>query len=102
MIRRPPRSTLFPYTTLFRSVVHRVYPVPLRLEQLRDRARVEHRPERLEAAAGTVRRRVAQDRKSKRLNSSHSNISYAGFCLKQKTNIAVTSPTFTCTTLLTS
>src|SRR5476649_2978015 len=63
MIRRPPRSTLFPYTTLFRSC--------------RDRARPEHGRVRLGA-----RRR--QDRKSTRLNSSHTVISYAVFCLKKK------------------
>src|SRR6476620_8158411 len=65
MIRRPPRSTLFPYTTLFRS------PLPGRLHG------VVRRP-RPRAAAGTA------DRKSTRLNSSHANISYAVFCLKKK------------------
>src|SRR3982751_1566417 len=69
MIRRPPRSTLFPYTTLFRSVLEghhdRRHPVLLRLPQ----------------AAGLG---VGQDRKSTRLNSSHANISYAVFCLKKK------------------
>src|SRR5690349_22693382 len=68
MIRRPPRSTLFPYTTLFRSV------------QI-DRARVPRVPQRLDHGAG--RRR---DRKSTRLNSSHVEISYAVFCLKKKNN----------------
>src|SRR2546422_1938011 len=72
MIRRPPRSTLFPYTTLFRS--HR--------ESVRagrpsaPRAPVRPRPER------TTRR--GRDRKSTRLNSSHGYISYAVFCLKKK------------------
>src|SRR2546430_5991136 len=71
MIRRPPRSTLFPYTTLFRSrfiMVERVnLPQPLIEERLRLR----------------VLRRNG-DRKSTRLNSSHSQISYAVFCLKKK------------------
>src|SRR3712207_7626118 len=100
MIRRPPRSTLFPYTTLFRSL----------LPGLRDRAleprggaRLPGRrgPERLRPAArgrgrraAAARRRAARldhdavdarlDRKSTRLNSSHANISYAVFCLKKK------------------
>src|SRR5689334_23631610 len=65
MIRRPPRSTLFPYTTLFRSVCGFVHADQ---EALDDRER----------------ERQAQDRKSTRLNSSHSSISYAVFCLKKK------------------
>src|SRR2546422_8322503 len=90
MIRRPPRSTLFPYTTLFRS-----------------RKGVEHRPERLVAHGpalgpglratggresthgGVLEEPVADrdpDRKSTRLNSSHGYISYAVFCLKKKKN----------------
>src|SRR2546430_12663065 len=70
MIRRPPRSTLFPYTTLFRS------------EMARSDGRVrEHRPA---AVHGGVSLRAALDRKSTRLNSSHSQISYAVFCLKKK------------------
>src|SRR5256886_8545598 len=68
MIRRPPRSTLFPYTTLFRS---RSDPAPAR--RLVGRGRVH-------AAACAGR----GDRKSTRLNSSHSQISYAVFCLKKK------------------
>src|SRR3712207_7318420 len=97
MIRRPPRSTLFPYTTLFRSL-------PFVMEQ----ATVENygpvlfvylggaavltaamaravTPE--ERRAGMAFRRG--DRKSTRLNSSHANISYAVFCLKKKTNTSV-------------
>src|SRR2546422_6007475 len=73
MIRRPPRSTLFPYTTLFRSIRNRVFTVP----------------------SGWPRRRAislwvspskyaSKDRKSTRLNSSHGYISYAVFCLKKK------------------
>src|SRR2546427_8090907 len=71
MIRRPPRSTLFPYTTLFRSV--------LRVHGGRERRRDRHRL--LEHGR---RRRHEGDRKSTRLNSSHSQISYAVFCLKKK------------------
>src|SRR5438552_16897264 len=78
MIRRPPRSTLFPYTTLFRSRVAAA--VVLRRQQLRQL-------ERLGVEYGVLRRdRRAreQDRKSTRLNSSHQIISYAVFCLKKK------------------
>src|SRR5689334_23536455 len=76
MIRRPPRSTLFPYTTLFRSPRDR-------------RAARQGGPPRLrDSAQGSGDRRSAgrwlQDRKSTRLNSSHSSISYAVFCLKKK------------------
>src|SRR2546430_5788036 len=71
MIRRPPRSTLFPYTTLFRSS-----------RDVRDRHRVFGRPRQAERAAHADRGRG--DRKSTRLNSSHSQISYAVFCLKKK------------------
>src|ERR1035437_11000298 len=66
MIRRPPRSTLFPYTTLFRSG-----PFPTRRCPMRD---------------GRLFCRRVLDRKSTRLNSSHANISYAVFCLKKKQN----------------
>src|SRR2546430_3649555 len=74
MIRRPPRSTLFPYTTLFRS--------PLGRDDLD--ARHELTPGQLRAPARARGQR--QDRKSTRLNSSHSQISYAVFCLKKKKN----------------
>src|SRR2546430_13617563 len=90
MIRRPPRSTLFPYTTLFRSlpqglalvILDRVslalgHDVDRRaVEGGRDLARVE--------GAVVVRVVPGEDRKSTRLNSSHSQISYAVFCLKKK------------------
>src|SRR2546427_8661263 len=76
MIRRPPRSTLFPYTTLFRSLaVHA--PIQVAVGQCR-----EHLPHFVDGAA----QRIQQDRKSTRLNSSHSQISYAVFCLKKKKN----------------
>src|SRR5436190_8232672 len=90
MIRRPPRSTLFPYTTLFRS-------------RLRDRSRLGRRPHgdhsgeagrarsrhRVQSGHGRIvqaqrRQSRGEDRKSTRLNSSHTVISYAVFCLKKK------------------
>src|SRR2546427_5084350 len=74
MIRRPPRSTLFPYTTLFRSPDERAC-------QGGDR---DARARGAGAAAGEARKEG--DRKSTRLNSSHSQISYAVFCLKKKTD----------------
>src|SRR5438034_2047721 len=84
MIRPPPRSTLFPYTTLFRSRRH----FDTRVRRLvreslgRDRKRLRH----LGGAGLRDRpgRRIRQDRKSTRLNSSHTVISYAVFCLKKK------------------
>src|SRR3712207_8551949 len=75
MIRRPPRSTLFPYTTLFRSRVGHA-PEDDSRQGLLDPGVVERLPDR--------RRRRRRDRKSTRLNSSHANISYAVFCLKKK------------------
>src|SRR3712207_8670337 len=93
MIRRPPRSTLFPYTTLFRSVRERVraHRVPggavhPRVRAAADPALWAARPagENGARARADVVRAAAQDRKSKRLNSSHANISYAVFCLKKK------------------
>src|SRR3712207_8178062 len=87
MIRRPPRSTLFPYTTLFRSSGRRGRRGGGRLL----RGLREHVIKGGGAARGRRRRRGArrlrhrwQDRKSTRLNSSHANISYAVFCLKKK------------------
>src|SRR2546430_10697398 len=102
MIRRPPRSTLFPYTTLFRSMKLGAYEYllkPLELAQLReviDRAlaisRLMHVPavvtegepedDRTDAIIGSCPAMHEVDRKSTRLNSSHSQISYAVFCLK--------------------
>src|SRR5437762_10515709 len=83
MIRRPPRSTLFPYTTLFRS-------------QCRDR----RRRARVDECPGSNRGIHQLDRKSTRLNSSHRCISYAVFCLKKKKNNSkVISPYTTLTTI---
>src|SRR2546430_17169690 len=82
MIRRPPRSTLFPYTTLFRSApVGEV--IGLQLQQLVQRIEARRLRRR---AAEAAHRRLDRDRKSTRLNSSHSQISYAVFCLKKKTD----------------
>src|SRR2546427_8188448 len=87
MIRRPPRSTLFPYTTLFRSRLQRVERVlghpggDLSADPVADRGLVHHHE-----VPGPAHR-LQQDRKSTRLNSSHSQISYAVFCLKKKKKI---------------
>src|SRR3712207_7392653 len=102
MFRRPPKSTLFPYTTLFRSVgEHRQLAPPRRADLaldedvvtevdvglpgverlLADPVAGEHD---LQLGVALPQRREAQDRKSTRLNSSHANISYAVFCLKKK------------------
>src|SRR5258708_11042212 len=75
MIRRPPRSTLFPYTTLFRSLADKV-----------ERALVDEGLSEL-VLAGGVAEALVQDRKSTRLNSSHQIISYAVFCLKHKSPV---------------
>src|SRR3712207_8399712 len=91
MIRRPPRSTLFPYTTLFRSG-GRLADVLEDRGTVRDRLRLRPRPER-EAEREHVRVRPdagIRDRKSTRLNSSHANISYAVFCLKKKKQVSTT------------
>src|SRR2546430_4114130 len=81
MIRRPPRSTLFPYTTLFRSLIDkpnaRYFAVTILAVGLILRGLVQER--RMKKEVG--------DRKSTRLNSSHSQISYAVFCLKKKTDL---------------
>src|SRR3712207_7939162 len=83
MIRLPPRSTLFPYTTLFRSV-HLLVGRPVGS----DRDRRRHGRDR---EAHRRHPRHERDRKSTRLNSSHANISYAVFCLKKK-NITLSYP----------
>src|SRR5256885_10871524 len=74
MIRRPPRSTLFPYTTLFRSGPRR------------GRDRLDHREHLRRDRQWALGRTQRLDRKSTRLNSSHLVISYAVFCLKKKKN----------------
>src|SRR3712207_7579407 len=98
MIRRPPRSTLFPYTTLFRSRFHPIAVVDLVVEVHRIASiKRDLRFERdhgclaccdVEALNLAVERHDQRDRKSTRLNSSHANISYAVFCLKKKIKTA--------------
>src|SRR3712207_6958359 len=89
MIRRPPRSTLFPYTTLFRSLGKGYY---FRFTPDPGEVGVDYNRMTLVLDGGTGRFEpievvhVVIDRKSTRLNSSHANISYAVFCLKKKTN----------------
>src|SRR5690242_21294595 len=97
MIRRPPRSTLFPYTTLFRSMLgYESEDEMLELDVARDvYMDPEHRQnwERAMLEGGEVRNAELvlkrKDRKSTRLNSSHMSISYAVFCLKKKKKIVV-------------
>src|SRR2546430_6561114 len=85
MIRRPPRSTLFPYTTLFRSYIVDVVILEEVAQQLQP-ATMRHPGVHLPAVHAERDRAVQAegDRKSTRLNSSHSQISYAVFCLKKK------------------
>src|SRR3712207_7327367 len=102
MIRRPPRSTLFPYTTLFRSRSnHLPVPVPAFFDRallawvvnignpkalgvaIRPLKVVHQRPGKIAFERRTLADRTLRDRKSTRLNSSHANISYAVFCLKK-------------------
>src|SRR2546430_11889428 len=97
MIRRPPRSTLFPYTTLFRSNRHGELFSQLRDARKHRRGMRElwkddkaHGQERQRARNSRINHR-AEDRKSTRLNSSHSQISYAVFCLKKKKNTSYMS-----------
>src|SRR3712207_7755801 len=98
MIRRPPRSTLFPYTTLFRSrlveLAHEQHAADLRHRLDEEDARHDRVPREVPLEERLVDRAVLDaddtlarlhlDRKSTRLNSSHANISYAVFCLKKK------------------
>src|SRR5438445_2311341 len=89
MRRRPPTSTLFPYTTLFRS--------QLTPSRLRKRLPVDLQDTRVTFAYYTPATldsylQIHRDRKSTRLNSSHANISYAVFCLKKKTHPPITQP----------
>src|SRR5690349_23459853 len=84
MIRRPPRSTLFPYTTLFRSTHEERIAVDVMrvVQNASDDGRQCHDADVLQHRRG--RRELGEDRKSTRLNSSHVEISYAVFCLKKK------------------
>src|SRR3712207_7281035 len=86
MIRRPPRSTLFPYTTLFRSTV---YGFMKGRDFVRAMGRIRNVPHLEDAVDRAI------DRKSTRLNSSHANISYAVFCLKKKKKVKTTNTMLT-------
>src|SRR2546429_6138154 len=83
MIRRPPRSTLFPYTTLFRSLITRIYATSAPAPRRRDGS-----PLLAKATVDRPYNKFFKDRKSTRLNSSHGYNSYAVFCLKKKNRIA--------------
>src|SRR2546429_3016541 len=83
MIRRPPRSTLFPYTTLFRSAL-RTRGGETDVDEKRRQGRRGHQPVDWLREVGRAREVRRLDRKSTRLNSSHGYISYAVFCLKKK------------------
>src|SRR3712207_8450515 len=85
MIRRPPRSTLFPYTTLFRSEDHPIgYAGPMAAQRVIRFSLGQQGTELLPDGLDDV---WLEDRKSTRLNSSHANISYAVFCLKKKQKV---------------
>src|SRR3712207_8060544 len=92
MIRRPPRSTLFPYTTLFRSLLYKleqehgsfVRGAIAKAKQPKSERDRKATKQVFSAEGGLSR--LVEDRKSTRLNSSHANISYAVFCLKKKKN----------------
>src|SRR3712207_8652959 len=86
MIRRPPRSTLFPYTTLFRSSVERFGQKQMVIAVGRSEGERERHPIAVDQHRSFHALFAAVDRKSTRLNSSHANISYAVFCLKKKKN----------------
>src|SRR3712207_7025861 len=95
MIRRPPRSTLFPYTTLFRSMKDRCYFHTSQAEPLCKAYEAVNGRNSDKRDLGAKRMNIillsmnAADRKSTRLNSSHANISYAVFCLKKKDKVGV-------------
>src|SRR3712207_8432570 len=98
MIRRPPRSTLFPYTTLFRSSRAEAPWLVGSVQPQVEGAVVQRSSPPHDQTGGVVRAGIRRDRKSTRLNSSHANISYAVFCLKKKKNktmVAATSVSLT-------
>src|SRR5258707_1829753 len=101
MIRRPPRSTLFPYTTLFRSRLHRDARgccrdvpdlAPYASAIVHDELATVARAGEVLSKDSTSPARATVDRKSTRLNSSHANISYAVFCLKKKMKDTTAAP----------
>src|SRR3712207_7070696 len=101
MIRRPPRSTLFPYPTLFRSAVGNYEPGGVRVFDAETLEPVADIPAAY-GPGGTARSKAVGladlpgDRKSTRLNSSHANISYAVFCLKKNTSGCMTTSCSSC------
>src|SRR3712207_8891788 len=107
MIRRPPRSTLFPYSTLFRSLpdgeVAPATDAPPPRDAIEAAAEIEQQRRQLDRSRVDMMRAYAEtdtcrrglDRKSTRLNSSHANISYAVFCLKKKKNRQISLTTIT-------
>src|SRR5256885_10324919 len=95
MIRRPPRSTLFPYTTLFRSAPRHLRALE-QVESQRERWGELARVRQNEADVAGDDRRLRADRKSTRLNSSHLVISYAVFCLKKKKNRTILTTNTSC------
>src|SRR2546430_6134752 len=92
MIRRPPRSTLFPYTTLFRSRSFGYFAVRRKVSEFSPAICIVCHGTRqiIWGALVTRSKSAAGDRKSTRLNSSHSQISYAVFCLKKKKKLKIT------------
>src|SRR2546430_13049370 len=102
MIRRPPRSTLFPYTTLFRSVLILGLLGGCAADRLHRDGLVAIERGEYESGVALLNQAVQKDRKSTRLNSSHSQISYAVFCLKKKkqrstcTTRTDTAPSISC------
>src|SRR3712207_7558822 len=91
MIRRPPRSTLFPYTTLFRSAIDVArFPFAIR-SHIQHGGRIVRPQARVEFMHRDRRQTRDPDRKSPRLNPSHANISYALFCLEKKNNLDLPS-----------
>src|SRR3712207_7250545 len=101
MIRRPPRSTLFPYTTLFRSPITcyalRVACFPMSTAERRQaRITALQTLYEVDTTEHTAEEVMFRDRKSTRLNSSHANISYAVFCLKKKKKTTLTSNSTAC------
>src|SRR3712207_6985522 len=95
MIRRPPRSTLFPYTTLFRSYCHLIAQelgFPQETCEFLHLAAHMHDIGKIGVSSAILQKPAKlEDRKSTRLNSSHANISYAVFCLKKKKNTSKTN-----------
>src|SRR2546430_8917828 len=91
MIRRPPRSTLFPYTTLFRSLYRQAFALYDALTEEQKKLVYDWRTN-VDVSVETELCEKIRDRKSTRLNSSHSQISYAVFCLKKKKQLDLRAP----------